>query len=114
MSLKNRLKIDLEKLSAYEKKLRAFAKEVDTKSREARKLGKKEFEKVTSQVQKKRAELEKTIQYVVENERKKINARINDFLNRILSASTPTKKPKKRARRKSATRKASSPSVKIS
>jgi len=104
MSLKNRLKIDLEKLSTYEKKLRAFAKEVDAKSREARKLGKKEFEKVTSQVQKKRAELEKTIQHVVENERKKINSRINEFLNKILSASAPAKKPKKRARKKPASK----------
>jgi len=115
MSLKNRLKVDFQKLSDYEKKLRLFAKEVDLKSQEARKLGKKEFDKFTKQVLKKREELEDKVQSVVEAERKKINARINDFLNRLLSASQAPKKPAKRKSKKSAAKrplkKAASPAT---
>lgn len=103
MGLRTRLKIDLDQvfkqISTYEKRLR-----------QAQATSKKQVEAITHQIQKKRLEVEKQVQALVEKEGKKLNARVNTFLNSLLSAANEKKKPKRKPRkRKTTSTKATAP-----
>lgn len=61
-------------------------------------LGKlvKEVEQATQHLKDSRSEIEKKVQALLEKEGKKLNARVNEFLTRLLSAKQkPTKKKKR-------------------
>ncbi|NBX92596.1 MAG: hypothetical protein EBQ85_05110 [Proteobacteria bacterium] len=129
MSLRNRLKADLKKiseltqklpqeatvlveevsaqLSQHEKKVRAFVKDVDLKGRKAKEKSRKQVDAVAKQIRRTRKEIEGRVKHLVELESEKLNKRVNQFLNKLLSAAQAEKKTKKPRKRK-ATRKKSS------
>ena len=82
-------------------------------------LGKlvKEVEQATKHLKESRSEIEKKVQALLEKEGKKLNARVNEFLTKLLSAKQkPTKKKKRsssaRPKKKSSPKKKASASSK--
>ena len=88
MGIRSRLQADLKKLSDFEKKLRTLTKDLDVN-----------VESVTKHIRKTRAQVEKKVQTLLEAEAKKLNKRVNVFLNKVLS------KAKTKTKKKSSTRK---------
>lgn len=80
-------------------------------------LGKlvKEVEQATQHLKESRSEIEKKVQALLEKEGKKLNARVNEFLTKLLSTKQkPTKKKKRstKPRKKPASKKKASPAPK--
>jgi hypothetical protein len=82
-----------QQLNSYEIKVKNLVKDFDLKSREARKKSEERLEKFLSQVKKTRKELEKTVVDLVHDERKVLNAKIDNllsFLHKMKKAETTT------------------------
>ncbi len=92
-----------EQLHGYEAQLKEIVTDLDAKSREARNKSQAKLDNVLGQVKKTRTSVEKRVAKLVEVERKKLNANLNDFMSFLKSVS---KKEKAAARKKTSTKKA--------
>ena len=73
------------KLNAYEKKARGMAKEFDLLSREARGQSKARLDEFLLHLKKTRTEVESKVRALFDEESRRLNARVNDFLESIRS-----------------------------
>ncbi|MBI1860863.1 MAG: hypothetical protein HYR96_08095 [Deltaproteobacteria bacterium] len=102
-------------LVEYEKKAKQLARELDLRSRGAREKSLKGLEQLTGQLNKTRQDLEKRATALLQKESKRLNLKLNEFLEYVQSiakAEKPARKAKGKQKAKSSAkraRKASAP-----
>lgn len=84
-------------LTDYEKRVKALVKDLNLKSRDARDKSKVQLDRFTSQVRKTRAEVEKNVKGVLQQEGKVLNQKLNDLVGYLKSLALNEKNEKKAA-----------------
>ena len=99
-------------LNGYEKRVKSLVGDLEVRKEEARNIGKAKLERLVDQIRTTRTQVEKTVTHLVEDEKKKLNGRLEELLGFLNKTDRPAlkaaakKTTKKRTAKKASAQKA--------